>query len=42
MEGFMIRGWYLSSPGGAGFILEPHPISDRPVMLGFPHREGQC
>ena len=33
MEGFMNRGWEpnLSSPGGAGFILEPQLISDRPV-----------
>ena len=30
-----------SSPGGAGFIFEPQPISDRPAGLGFPHHAGQ-
>ena len=32
----------LSSRGGAGFILEPQPISDQPVGLGFPHRPVRC
>ena len=31
----------LSSPGGAGFNLEPQPINDRPVGLRFPHLAGQ-
>ena len=30
----------LSSPGGAGFILEPQPISNLSVGLGFPHSAG--
>ena len=32
----------LSSQGGAGFILEPQPISDGPMGLRFPHRTGRC
>ena len=32
----------LSSPGSAGFNLEPQPINDRLVGLGFPHRQGRC
>ena len=31
----------LSSPGCAGSMSDPQPISDRPVGLGFPHRAGR-
>ena len=34
-------GGTLSSPGCAGYILEPQPISDRPAGLGFQHRAGR-
>ena len=30
----------LLSPGSAGFMAEPQPISDRPIRLGPPHRAG--
>ena len=41
MEGFLIRGWDPIVPGGANLFLEPQPISDWPMGLGFPHRAGR-
>ena len=32
----------LSSQGGAGFILAPKRINDRPAGVGFSHRAGRC
>ena len=30
-----------SSPGCAGSMYDPQPVSNRPVGLGFPHRAGR-
>ena len=39
IERFLIREW--NSPGCAGFMHDPKPVSDRPVRLGFLHRAGR-
>ena len=37
-EGFLNRGWGLSSSGCTGFVYEHQPISDQHMGLGFPPR----
>ena len=41
VKGSKIRGWDRILPGGL-WLHEPKPISNDPVGLGFPHREGRC
>ena len=38
----LTRDGALLSPGCAGSMCEPQPISDWPAALAFPHRAGRC
>ena len=41
LKDFLCGDGNLSSPGCAGSMYDPQPISDPPVVLGFPHRVGR-